>query len=164
MPIPQDADFFGIQFRVGAFMPCLPLEHLVDNAMTLPTASGKSFWLASSTLEIPDYDNADAFVDRLVREELLVRDPLIESGLNGQWKDLSLRSVQRRFLRATGLTQTAFRQIERAHRAVELLEQGVPILDTALRTGYADQAHLTRSLRRFVGQTPAQVFRQRQSA
>jgi AraC-like DNA-binding protein len=115
-------------------------------------------------LEIPDYDNADAFVDRLVREELLVRDPLIESGLNGQWKDLSLRSVQRRFLRATGLTQTAFRQIERAHRAVELLEQGVPILDTALRTGYADQAHLTRSLRRFVGQTPAQVFRQRQSA
>jgi methylphosphotriester-DNA--protein-cysteine methyltransferase len=65
--------------------------------------------------------------------------------------------VQRRFLRATGLTHGAVSQIERAHRAVALLRQGVSILDTVERAGYADQPHLTRSLKRLIGQTPAQL-------
>jgi AraC-like DNA-binding protein len=32
------------------------------------------------------------------------------------------------------------------------------ILDTVYQAGYFDQAHLTRSLRRFIGQTPAQLM------
>jgi AraC-like DNA-binding protein len=28
------------------------------------------------------------------------------------------------------------------------------------QAGYADQPHLTRSLRRFIGETPAQIMRQ----
>ena len=59
--------------------------------------------------------------------------------------------------RATGLTQGAIRQIRRADRALELLARGVSALDTASEAGYADQAHLVRSLRRFVGQTPSQL-------
>lgn len=64
--------------------------------------------------------------------------------------------MRHRFLRATGLTQGTILQIERAKRASALLEQGVPILDTVYEAGYFDQPHLTRSLRRFVGKTPAQ--------
>jgi AraC-like DNA-binding protein len=48
-------------------------------------------------------------------------------------------------------------RIRRAERAVELLSRGVPASEVARRTGYADQPHLTRSLRRFVGQTPSQI-------
>jgi AraC-like DNA-binding protein len=161
LPIPQNAEFFGIQFRPGAFMPSLPAEDLVDRAVTLPAANSKSFWLSSSAFEIPDYDNLDQFVSRLVREGLLVRDPLIESALNGELRGVSQRSVQRRFLRATGLTQATYRQIERAHSAVDLLESGTAILETVQRAGYADQAHLTRSLKRFAGQTPARIVRER---
>jgi methylphosphotriester-DNA--protein-cysteine methyltransferase len=60
-------------------------------------------------------------------------------------------------LRATGLTHGAVTQIERAHHAVALLRNGVSILDTVDRAGYADQPHLTRSLKRLIGQTPAQL-------
>jgi methylphosphotriester-DNA--protein-cysteine methyltransferase len=67
--------------------------------------------------------------------------------------------VERRILRSTGLTRTAIKQIERAHAAVQLLDHGVPILDTVAQAGYADQAHLTRSLKRFIGQTPAETLR-----
>jgi len=73
--------------------------------------------------------------------------------------DLSLRSVQRRFLRATGLTHGLVVQIERAQRAMKLLQQGVSILDTVDQAGYADQPHLTRALKRLVGQTPAQILK-----
>jgi methylphosphotriester-DNA--protein-cysteine methyltransferase len=62
-------------------------------------------------------------------------------------------------LQATGLTHKTIQQIERARSAVSLLEQGTPISDAALELGYFDQAHLTNSLKRFVGKTPAQIAR-----
>jgi AraC-like DNA-binding protein len=70
-----------------------------------------------------------------------------------------MRSLQYRFLRATGLTRKTIQQIERARGAVSLLERGTPISDAALEAGYFDQAHLTNSLKRFVGRTPAQIAR-----
>jgi AraC-like DNA-binding protein len=53
------------------------------------------------------------------------------------------------------LTRGTIRQVRRAERAVELLDRGVPALEVTRRAGYADQPHLTRSLKRFVGQTPS---------
>jgi methylphosphotriester-DNA--protein-cysteine methyltransferase len=40
-----------------------------------------------------------------------------------------------------------------------LLRQGASILDTVYQAGYFDQPHLTRALKRFTGQTPAQIAR-----
>lgn len=51
------------------------------------------------------------------------------------------------------------RQIERARRATLLLQDGLAIADVAHGAGYFDQAHLTRSLGRLVGQTPGQIAR-----
>jgi methylphosphotriester-DNA--protein-cysteine methyltransferase len=70
-----------------------------------------------------------------------------------------LRTAQRYFLRATGLTYRTVQQIERARHATNLLRQGASILDTVYDAGYFDQAHLTRSLKLLVGQTPAEVGR-----
>jgi len=153
------AEFFGIIFKLGTVMPYLPASTLVDGDMDLPEASSKSFWLNGSVREFPNYENADTFVAQLVREDLLVRDPIVESVLRGQPQELSPRSVQRRFLQATGLTQGSIRQIERARLATILLQQGVAILDTVNQAGYADQAHLTRALKYFIGKTPTQIIR-----
>ena len=158
-PIPENAEFFGITFKLGAFMPHLPASDLVDGEVNLPDATGKSFWLQRSAWQFPDYENADTFVGRLVHEGLLVREPVVEAALQGQLKELSLRTVQRRFLRATGLTHSTVHQIERARYATALLEQGVSILDTVGQAGYFDQPHLTRSLKHFIGVTPAQITR-----
>jgi AraC-like DNA-binding protein len=156
---PAHAEFFGIRFALGTFLPSLPPGRLVDGSLTLPV-TGTSFWLGGREWDLPDFDDADAFVRRLEREEVLARDPVVEAALGGR-EDPSPRTSQRRFRRATGLTHRTLRQIERAERAVEVLEQGASILDAVERAGYADQAHLTRSLRRFAGQTPAQIARSR---
>jgi quercetin dioxygenase-like cupin family protein len=91
-------------------------------------------------------------------EGLLLHDPVVEAALQEQLKDLTQRAVQYRFLQATGITQSTARQIERARYATFLLQQGVSILDTIQQAGYYDQPHLTRSLGRFIGQTPAQLL------
>jgi len=107
--------------------------------------------------QFPDYENANIFVDRLVREGRLVRDPAVDAVLQGHPQALSIRSTQYRFLRATGLTHKAVQQIERARYAMTLLHQGTSILDTVYKAGYYDQSHMTNSLKRFLGQTPAQI-------
>lgn len=139
-------------------MPHLPIKTLLDRQdVTLPEVSSHSFWLDDSAWELPTFENADVFVNRLIRQDLLVRDPVVEAVIQGDNPDLSIRSLQHRFSQATGLTHKTIQQIDRAHKAVLLLEQGTPILDTAIDLGYFDQAHLTNSLKRFIGRTPAQI-------
>src|SRR5438876_8366523 len=118
---PADGEWLGVRLKLGTFLPHLPARTLVDASVTLPGATSKSFWLGGSAWQFPDYDNADTFVGRLVRESLLLRDPVVGEALQGHFKDLSLRSVQRRFLQATGVTQSTARQIERARSATLLL-------------------------------------------
>src|SRR3712207_5816489 len=62
---PADAEFFGIIFKLGTFMPHLSLRTLLDRQdATLPKASSNSFWLHGSAWEFPTFENADVFVGR----------------------------------------------------------------------------------------------------
>jgi len=154
---PGDGEWLGILLKLGTFLPHLPTRTLVDADVNLPAVSRNSFWLFGSIFQLPDYDNADTFVDWLVRKDLLARDPVVDAALQGQLQDRSMSTIQRRFRRSTGLTQSAARQIERARYATHLLQQGVSILDAVEQAGYFDQPHLTRSLKYLIGQTPAQI-------
>jgi AraC-like DNA-binding protein len=158
---PPDGEWLGIRFKVGTFMPGLTPGEVRDRRdATLPEASSRAFWLEGSAWEYPDFENADTFVARLVRRGLLVRDPIVDDVLRRQVRPHAIRSAQRHFLRATGLSHRDVAQIERARHAVTLLRQGVPILDVVHAAGYYDQADLTRALRLRVGQTPGEVRRQ----
>ena len=155
---PPDTEFMGIVFKMGAFMPNFPVSMVADrNDLNLPQAGDNSFWLDSSAWEFPNFENADTFINRLVREGLLVHDPVIDVALREQPQDVSRRTIQRRFLRATGLTFNTVFQIQRARYTTNLLRQGVSILDAVEQAGYADQAHLTRALIHFIGLSPAQI-------
>lgn len=159
----EGAEILWIKFKPGTFMPHLPAKNLLDKETLLPGAASHSFWLKSSAWQFPDFENADTFVDRLVRDAVLVCDPVVNAVLQDQLLAMPSRTVRHRFLRATGLTQSRIRQIERAQRAAALLRQGKSILDTVYEVGYFDQPHLTHSLKQWVGLTPAQIARIGQS-
>jgi hypothetical protein len=154
-----DAEWLGIRLTPGAFLPSWPPRELVDGDVNLPAATRDSFWLDGSAWQVPDYENADTFVARLVRAGLLVMDPAVPAALRSELTEASLRTVQRRFRNATGVTRSAARQIERARYATLLLMRGDSIADATHEAGYFDQPHLTRSLKRLIGQTPAELLR-----
>jgi methylphosphotriester-DNA--protein-cysteine methyltransferase len=139
----------------------MPARKLLDAETTLPQAAHHSFWLNSSAWQHPNFENADTCVNRLVREGVLVSDPVVNAALQDQLppQAIASRTVRHRFLRATGLTQSHIRQMKRAQQAAVLLQQGVSILDTVYEAGYFDQPHLTRSLKHFIGYTPVQIIR-----
>ena len=154
-----DAEFFGITLKLGAFMPSLPGAALVDRHATLPGAAGQSFWLDDTAVALPDFKDAEDFVERLVRRGLLKFDASLQAMLRDQplESDKSLRSLQRRFMNIIGVTQRTVRQIERARAALALLQSGRSIADVLFTAGYSDQPHLTNALRRLIGRTPARV-------
>lgn len=157
---PANGQWLVIRFRVGAYFPGLPTALLLDHrSLHLPTTKDGRFWLEGDSWEIPSYENAEAFVARLAKRGLIAIEPAVEAAIEGDPQLLSRRSVQRRFLRATGLTHAQFQKIERARHAVNLLRDGKSILDAVHDAGYFDQAHLTRSLKYLIGQTPMKILR-----
>lgn len=155
----EGAEILWIKLKLGTFMPHRPPGDFLNTETILPGATRHSFWLHGSTWQFPDYNNAETFIDRLAREDLLRLDPLVPAALHDQLPAISARTVRHHFLRATGLTQSHIRQVERARQAATLLQQGVSIPDTIYDTGYFDQPHLTRSLKQFIGYTPAHLLR-----
>lgn len=71
---------------------------------------------------------------------------------------LSRRRLEQVFRAEVGASPSEVRSLARFERAVQLLRstQGrVALADVAARTGFADQAHLTRTFRRYAGCTPS---------
>ncbi len=156
-PVPEDAEFFGIIFKHGVFMPQLPKSELVDKEIHLHESIKNAFHFLGLTWQFPTFENVDTFINCLVRADILSFDTIVDDAIRGQAPYLSQRSIQRRFLHVTGLTHKTIQQIDRARRASSLLQRGIPITEVAYQAAYYDQAHLTNALKRFYGQTPAQI-------
>jgi AraC-like DNA-binding protein len=157
---PPNGHWVAIRFRLGVYWPHLPTFLLLDHRdVNLPVAEDGSFRLEGRDWELPNFENAEVFVARLARHGVIARDPAVEAILQGDHQALTRRSIQRHFVHATGMTHGLFRQIERARHATNLLRAGLPILDAVHEAGYFDQAHLSRSLKGLIGQTPARILR-----
>lgn len=69
---------------------------------------------------------------------------------------VSVRTLQRRFLAATGTTPIQYQQALRLARAQALLETGrLPVAEVAAEVGYADRVAFGRLFKRQTGLTPA---------
>jgi AraC-like DNA-binding protein len=160
-PVPYQAGNrnFGIRFQPGVFMPALAAMHMVDVTDALPQKTKQRFWLQGESWQLPTFDNVDEFLAKLARLNLLATDTIVTAVLAGHRPPLCDRSIQRHFMHTIGLAPRYVQNIHRANRAVTALQQGSSIADVAVELGYADQAHLTRHVKRVSGRTPGQIVR-----
>jgi AraC-like DNA-binding protein len=155
----SDAEVLWVQFKIGTYIPQLPVRTLVDSTLIFPEANSRAFWLNGSAWEFPTHENIETFVSRLARDGALAHDRVVDETIRGHRAIVPERTTRHRFLQTTGQTQTRIFQIERAKQAAAMLRQGTPILDTVYALGYADQPHLTRALKQWIGYTPGQLPR-----
>jgi hypothetical protein len=156
-PVPEGATITDIEFALGTSLRIAPAPTLLDGGIELPDTTRRTFRLDGTRWETPGSDDAEALVDRLVRSGTVVRDPLVGEVLQGHSPAVSRRTVERRFLAATGLAQGAVRQIERARVAAEMLAGGALVADVVAKLDYFDEPHLARTLRSYVGRTARQL-------
>jgi hypothetical protein len=99
---PGDTEYFGVDFRVGAYLPRFPPASLANlRDAVLPTPDGRIL-LDGQDWEMPTPMNLDVFVDRLVRAGLLVVDPLIDDLRHGDVRALPERAAQSASSRPSG--------------------------------------------------------------
>jgi AraC-like DNA-binding protein len=156
-PVPPEATFVGIQFKVGTSLRLAHTTSLVDGGIALPDVRSRSFWLDGRRWRTPAAVDAELLVDDLARHGVLARDPVVAEVLRGDRSTLSPRTVERRFRVATGLTRGAVAQIERVRDAAGMLAADASVNDVVEKLGYYDQPHLARMLRRYVGRTASQL-------
>jgi AraC-like DNA-binding protein len=77
--------------------------------------------------------------------------------------DISGRHLRRLLLADVGLPPKVYQQVVRLQRFVRAIDAGEQLAVAAAATGYADQPHLTREVRRFCGIAPAGLVRERRS-
>jgi hypothetical protein len=149
----------SIAFKPSVYMPLMPGERMLDEGVLLDTIGHDRFWLGTEVMEIPTFETADSFVAHLLANSAVEDNTLVASVVSGHPMAMSERTMQRHFLKTTGLTYKTFTQIERAQKALTLLQQGRPAADVAFALGYSDQPHMIRSLKAIMGVTPGQLPR-----
>jgi hypothetical protein len=156
---PEGSEFFGVELRLGAYLPLFPPSGLADlNDALLPTLSGGRILLDDRDWEMPNEQNVDVFVSRLVRAGLLTFDPLVDVIRHGERpRAMSERTAQIRFRRAVGISRRKLVSIERARHAARLLAAGASLADVVTVGGYYDQPQLARAMRWATGHTPGEL-------
>ncbi|WP_446220234.1 helix-turn-helix domain-containing protein [Micromonospora sp. IBHARD004] len=71
---------------------------------------------------------------------------------------LGPRALHRRSLSLFGYGPKTLARILRMQRALALARTGTPLAEVAARSGYADQAHLTRDVRELAGASPTRLL------
>jgi AraC-like DNA-binding protein len=98
--------------------------------------------------ELPAVRRAKAFLDAHLDARVSLGDVAAAAGL-------PRFRLLRAFARAEGLSPHAWQRQARVRRAIELLRHGRSPGEVAAASGFADQAHLTRTFHRALGVTPA---------
>jgi AraC-like DNA-binding protein len=148
---------WGVQLQAHVVLPGVDKQLLLGGEQQLLVEAGHVA-LANHAVPFPEFEDLEAFTDRLLELDVLRCDDDVRRMLAGDDAGYSERHRQRRIRAATGLTRKQIEQLARAREALALLLQGVPPVECAARCGFADQAHLTRSLGAFHGQTPARAL------
>jgi len=125
-------------------------------------------WVSSQTARVMERTaSSRALASYALVDDVVARavDHLVASGGQASMVDVaasagvSLRTLQRRFVSAVGLTPKQFAQVRRARAMLrrtldESLDELVGWSGVAAESGYADQAHLVREVRQYTQLSP----------
>lgn len=144
-------EYWGVEFYSYVTMRGVDKPKMVGKLVPLEVAEGH-FSIGSDTYKIPTFENLEVFCQDLAEQGIISHTARLLS-----YQKLSLRSAQRRHRQAVGLTHKQVEQIKRAEHAASLLRSGMTLTEVVAETGYADQAHMTRSLKSLLGKTPTKI-------
>ncbi|RPE39496.1 AraC family transcriptional regulator [Streptomyces sp. Ag109_O5-1] len=153
----------GLRFYPGtapAFLG-VPAHELLDQRVEL-----SDLWPASVVrrlcARVVRAGDPAAALEEIVLERALPADPLpsrlVEAlgagcpvaAIAGEL-GLGARQLHRRSLASFGYGPKTLARVLRMQRALSLARAGVPLAETAVRAGYADQSHLSRDVRELAG-------------
>ena len=149
--------WIGIRLRPGIRLKNFPTQQMINSFRTLPTNSRGQFEFERTLLQFPGFENVEQLIEQMYDLGYLSGEVLNSQKLSGQ--SMSPKSYSRFIKRNTGLSPYKLHQLQRMAEALRLLRQGMPAATVATELGFADQAHLIRAAKQFLGHTPKELLR-----
>lgn len=180
LPVTPGSRYFGVRFWPDAGAACTgyPAALLRDSLLPVPPRHAASWAATAARLEaaarLSDawpllHEWAAQLTLRAAPDPLVRRAVQAIAGAGGNVRvaplaaslGISVRTLQRRFAAACGLTIKEYARIRRLRTALDARLQGTGESWSALATalGYADQSHLTREFVALSGFSPRQAER-----
>jgi AraC-like DNA-binding protein len=169
--IPAGATVMGVRFRVGAAGVALglPAKELLDARVPLEDVWGREAdRIAERVAAAAPATRLTVLANEIRARTSDVPDPLVRAAARQphvRVADLAAtlgftdRQLRRRFTAAVGYGPKTLQRVLRFQRFLALARRATPELARlALEAGYADQAHLTREVRRLSGSTPVELL------
>lgn len=149
--------WIGIRLHPGVQLKSFPTQQLTDSFRILPADSNGQFQFEGTLLQFPSFSNAQELIKQM-HDLGYISGKALNSQESPQ-KVMSSKSYSRFVKRSTGLAPYKLYQLQRMSEALRLLRQGTPAVTVASELGFADQAHLTRAAKQFLGYTPKELVR-----
>jgi hypothetical protein len=149
--------WIGIRLRPGVQLKNFPNQHFTDSFRMLPADSNGRFQFEGTLLQFPDFNNAEQLIEQM--HDLGYISGKVINSQEFPKQGMSSKSYYRFIKRSTGLSPYKLHQLQRMAEAFHLLRQGVPPATVAAELGFADQAHLHRAVKQFLGHTPKELLR-----
>lgn len=167
--------FVAIRFRagqLGRFTP-LPLVECIDQPLPVDALWGiRGRELAARVEAAGVFPRRIDLIEQFLLRQLNLRQPdrLISTATRHLYRqaaqitvdrlaaklDIGRRQLEKRFLRAEGITPAAFRRRARFQKTVRqlMLNPSGSLIDAALDNGYYDQSHFCRDFMDLAGRSP----------
>lgn len=148
--------WIGIRLKPGIQLKGFPPHQLTDKFHTIPADSSGHFEFEGTQLQFPDFENVELLVERMYDLGYLSGEAV--NAQESSKQGISTKSYSRYIKRSTGLPPYKLHQLQRMAEALRLLRQGMPAATVASQLGFADQAHLSRAAKQFLGHTPKELL------
>lgn len=149
--------WIGIRLKPGIQLKGFPVQHFTDKFRMLPADSSGHFEFEGTRLQFPGFEKVEQLIEHMYDLGYLSGKAFDGQALHKQ--GMSAKSYSRHIKRSTGLSPYKLRQLQRMAEALRLLRQGVPAAKVASELGFADQAHLTRAAKQFLGHSPKELMK-----
>jgi hypothetical protein len=147
----------GIRLQPGVQLKNFPTQQLTDSFRALPADSNGRFQFEGTQLQFPAFNNVEQLIEQMYDLGYISGKSLEAQEFPKH--DMSSKSYSRFVKRNTGLSPYKLHQLQRMSEAFRLLRQGMPAATVAYELGFADQAHLARAVKQFLGHTPKKLLR-----
>lgn len=146
----------AIRLQPGVQLKNFPAQRFTDSFRVLPADSQGQFQFEGTWLQFPDFNNAEQLIEQM--HDLGYISGKVLDGQEFPKQGMSSKSYSRFVKSSTGLSPYKLQQLRRIHKALYLLKQGMPAVTVASELGFADQAHLSRAAKQFLGHTPKELL------
>jgi AraC-like DNA-binding protein len=111
-------------------------------------------WLEMLALDGPALAGADQRIARTALRLGAMDFLSCDAAALAAQEGITRRQLERDFQRRLGVSPGTYARLVRFQRAAAAVARGVPMVDAALASGYADQSHMNRTFKAYTGLTP----------